>query len=60
MLNEKCINALKHVQAYSKRIKCGCNDNVIPHDFNLGDLVLYQNQGNAKALPNEKGKFSPN
>jgi hypothetical protein len=36
------------------------NDHIIPHTFNKGDLVLYENQCNVNALLNEKGKFSPN
>lgn len=41
-------------------MQCSYNDQVIPHAFNKGDLVLYENQCNVNDAPNEKGKFSPN
>lgn len=60
MLDEQCINALEHLQAYCKRRQHIYNHNVIPHTFSKYDLVLSENQHNVNANPNEKEKFSPN
>lgn len=60
MINEQCINALEHLQAYYKWKQLYYNLNIIPHTFHKGDLFLSANQRNANADPNEIGKFSPN
>lgn len=60
MLDEQRINALEHIQAYHKTLQRNYNDKVIQRSFSVGDLVLYENQRNVNALPEEKGKFSPN
>lgn len=60
ILNERRINPLEHIQEYHKNLQWSYNDKVIQCSFSIGNLVLYKNQCNVNALPEEKGKFSPN
>lgn len=60
LLDEQCINALKHLQAYTKQLQQKHDSHVIPQTFTKGDLVLYENQQNSTIDSIEKGKFSPN
>lgn len=60
MLDEHHINALDHLQDYSKRMQCSYNNNIIPCSFNNGDFLLYENQNNVNDALTKKEKFSPN
>lgn len=60
MLDENCINALEHLQAYVKRRQRIYNAMFNPRSFNQGDLVLYENQQIVSVELTKKGKISPN
>ncbi|XP_074292158.1 uncharacterized protein LOC141619015 [Silene latifolia] len=58
MLNERCLNALYHVQLDQKRIERAFNKKVKPRGISEGDLVLKLVRA---LLPiNPRGKFKPN
>ncbi|XP_057854567.2 uncharacterized protein LOC131064446 [Cryptomeria japonica] len=60
LLDEHRLKALQHLQAYQKSQSRQYNQSVLPRTFQIGDLVLYENQRNVNTPPDQCGKFSPN
>ena len=44
LLDEKWVHALEHMHVYQERVKWGFDKKVKIHEFNIGDLVLKENQ----------------
>ncbi|KAH9294692.1 hypothetical protein KI387_038280, partial [Taxus chinensis] len=60
LLDEKHMWALNHLKVYQNRVSRGYNKWIIPHQFEVGDLVLKENQFNTTKDQEKKGKFEPN
>ncbi|XP_059064439.1 uncharacterized protein LOC131856610 [Cryptomeria japonica] len=58
--DERRLKTLQHLQAYQKSQSRQYNQSVLPRTFQIGDLVLYENQRNVNAPPDQREKFSPN
>ena len=60
LLDEKCINALEHMRVYQERIKWAFDKRALIHEFEIGDLVLKENQQILWIEQQFRGKFAPN
>lgn len=59
LLDEKCIHNLKHLKVYQNKVSIKYNKRIIPRQFEVGDLVMKENQFNTRAEWEKKGKFEP-
>jgi transposase InsO family protein len=59
LLDECRLEALNHLQVYQNHIKRSYNKKIKVQTFQVGDLVLKENQKNMPN-PDSKGKFEPN
>eukprot|EP01018_Ginkgo_biloba_P037608 Gb_07526 [translate_table: standard] len=60
LLDERRLNALNYLKAYQKRLRRRYNQNIKAREFEVGDLVLKENQKNTNKDREKKGKFEPN
>lgn len=59
LLDDKCLKALNHIHVYQNRLQLSYNKKVKTQEFDIGDLVLMQNQKNLQDHE-KKGNFNPN
>ena len=60
LIDEKCISALQHLRVYQERIKRAYNKRVYLHEFEVGNLVLKENQQITRQPRAERGNFAHN
>ena len=59
LLDEKCLDALNHLQAYQDHLRRSYHKKIKNQKFEVGNIVLMENQKNLQERP-KKGKFEPN
>lgn len=59
ILDEWCLNSYNHLQSYQNRVRIIYNKDIKSHKFQLGGLVLKENQRNQQDWE-KKGKFEDN
>lgn len=60
LLDERCINVIEHNKIYQEHLKKVFNKKFQPHEFQVGDIILKENQQQSHVEHLLKDKFSPN
>lgn len=59
-LDERWIHTFEHLKAYQRRAKKSYGINIIPREFQVGDLVLKENHHKSQAKNKDKGNLEIN